>query len=100
MLNLANKTWVAYIPHTAWTKGKGHRVHFVIEGEDCMRPNGDTPEGGSTEPWYWGDPNSATKSYELAVKMAEEYNLELGISKERADDIVMNSMIAGMRKRR
>jgi hypothetical protein len=84
---------ITYIPATSWTKGKGHRVSFVIENEAGHAPNGNAPEGGEIEPWYWGNPNDEAKSYELAKKTARAYNQKRKISEEEEMRILISSMI-------
>lgn len=89
---MPEKRVIAYIPATAWVKGKGHRVSFVTEDEAGHSPNGSTPEGGQVEPWYWGDEKDCAKSYDLAKKTAREYNQKRGISEKDAMDILCSSM--------
>lgn len=86
---------VCYIPATGWVAGKGHRVAFVTEDEAGFIWTGDTPEGGKVEPWYWGSKIDAGKSYAEAEKVADEYNLKLGIDRSAAMDVVWSSMRKG-----
>jgi hypothetical protein len=98
---MTEKRMIAYIPATAWTQGKGHRVSFVTENEAGHSPNGNAPEGGDVEPWYWGDPNDAAKSLKTAEETANHYNEKHGISKEDAMMILCSSMrLSNQKKRR
>ena len=71
-MKLHGKRAVIFIPPTSFVNGKGHRPAFQLEGETQMTMQGDTPEGGQTEPWYWGHPTDCAKSLDLAEKTAEE----------------------------
>lgn len=88
MINLEGKRWIAYIPPTTVPCEDGYRVSFVIENESGHFPTGDTPEGGQTEPWYWGP------TLKDAEECAAKYNADRGISPEEADKILVSSMVA------
>lgn len=85
---------VAFIPIDGFVEGQGFRVSLVVEGEDGHHPTGNWPYHGrvdETLPWFWGN------DYDTAVKLAEEYNAEHGISKEEANKIVLASIEKSLR---
>lgn len=87
---------MAWIDATRWEKGKGHRVCFVRENEAGFFLSGDTPEGGMTEPWYWGNRDNAKKSLKQAQESADEYNERLGLTKDDCADILCSSVRKGL----
>jgi hypothetical protein len=89
---LFSKRWIAWIPVGSWVKGKGHRVSFVFENHPGHFPNGDTPEGGTTEPWWWGNKTDEGKSYDLACETARQYNEKRGITGAEEAKILLSSM--------
>jgi len=91
---MTEKRMIAWIPAGAFTKGRGHRVSFVIENEVGHCPNGNTPEGGQTEPWYWGNPKDEASSYKEAQELAREYNQDSGISEDEETEILCSSFRA------
>lgn len=87
---------VAIILPGKWEKGKGHEVFFVIEGEKGYRKTGDAQS--MKEPWYWGDPDDESKSYEKAFSATKEYNSKRGITPEEAEVIIISSMNETIRR--
>jgi len=85
---------VAYIPPTAYVKGHGFRVSFVIEGETGHHPTGTWPYDGAPGtqmPWFWGHDHAE------AVAHARDYNERLGVDAETAEKIVLDSMRDSLR---
>lgn len=78
------RKFIAYIPSSAFVKGKGYRVSIVVDGECGHFPTGNTDE--QQEPWYWGS------TYEEAVACARRYNQSRGISELEELNIMLNSM--------
>ncbi len=88
---------VAWIPRDAYVEGHGYRVSFVVEGETFHRPTGAWPYtgvAGETMPWFWGH------DYDEAVKLADDYNRNLGIAPREAALIVARSMAGPGRTQR
>lgn len=74
--------------------------------ETCQTPNGFVPavvtedepgfapligNGEFARPWYWGD------TIDRARELVEHANAEIGVSPERADEILLSSMRASFR---
>ena len=87
---------IFYISPSAFTPGKGHRVSFVFENDPNHYPTGNTPEGGDTEPWYWGNADDEPRSFEEAEATARQQNERRGISLEEELNILVSSMFPGL----
>lgn len=88
-----SKPFCYYVPEDQDTKLYGGFVpSVVIENESGHYPM--LGNGAHASPWVWGD------TYEKAKEIAEEMNHKLGISPQRATEIVASSMAASMRGRR
>jgi hypothetical protein len=86
-----------FVPIDGFVAGRGYRPSIVFEGEPGHHPVGTWPyEGkpGQVKPWFWGE------DYDAAVKIAEEMNDRLGVSKKLALDIVASSMSVSGEPRR
>lgn len=78
---------VCFIPPTAYNEHmKGWRVAFCKEGEAGYYPTGGKEENGELG-WYWGP------TLGDAERLADERNQRAGISKEEAQNIIMESMV-------
>jgi hypothetical protein len=80
---------VAWVDETCYVEGQGYRVSLVHEGENGHTPTGTWPyhgKPGETLPWFWGP------TIKDAQQACEEYNLRMGIDKEEAFKIVVESM--------
>ncbi len=85
-VHLAPGTWCYYVSPTEFDDGKGYVPCVVVEGESGHYPM--RGNGQQSQPWYWGT------EYAAAAHIAERENNKMGISSERATDIVMSSMRA------
>lgn len=75
------------IPESGYVAGHGFRVSIAIEHEPGHFPTGSTPEGGDTEPWYWGE------TFIEARTIADRENMErLGLNPIEAWKIVATTM--------
>lgn len=87
-----NQRMCAFIPADAYVEGEGYRVSFVKEGVAGHFPTGHWPyDPRKPKPWFWGP------SYEEACEAADEYNANIGISKQDQIKIVASSIGAQRR---
>jgi hypothetical protein len=83
--------FVYFVPADALVEGHGFRAHVVFENHPDLFASGNWPYSGGPDevlPWFWGD------DHKTACEIADQQNLKMGYTKERAQKIVTSSLVA------
>lgn len=92
----AKRRFCYFIPAEGYIEGHGWRPSVVFEGEPGHYPTGTWPyEGkpGQSCPYFWGH------DYDKAVRICDQQNERMGISKALALEIVTSSMAVSQEPR-